>query len=114
MLACADLGVSLHYSSSGLDLPMKAVDMLGCALPILSADFLCVRELIDDGKNGFLFENAEKLADLLILLLIDYPHSDFLNAIKRTCKNERKEKTGWVEAWDQISLPYIKRLIDNQ
>ena len=77
---------------SGFDLPMKAVDMEDCALPVLSVDFLCVRELINDGKTGFLFENAEKLADLLILLLIDYPRNDFLNAVKERAKMIGKKK----------------------
>ncbi|PWN20627.1 hypothetical protein BCV69DRAFT_249157, partial [Microstroma glucosiphilum] len=75
LLGSADIGVSLHTSSSGLDLPMKVVDMLGCHLPVLALDFSCLDELIQHGYNGLKFSDEEQLVEGLESLLADFPHS---------------------------------------
>lgn len=39
VVGSADVGVCLHYSSSGVDLPMKIVDMFGTGLPAVAANY---------------------------------------------------------------------------
>jgi len=61
MLASADLGICLHYSSSGVDLPMKVVDMFGAGIPVLAINYKSIGELVQDGKNGMIFNDAHEL-----------------------------------------------------
>ncbi|RAL66966.1 hypothetical protein DID88_007747 [Monilinia fructigena] len=65
LLACADLGVCLHKSSSGVDLPMKVVDMFGAGLPVVGYDqYFSWPELVKEGVNGWGFTTSDDLADI--------------------------------------------------
>ncbi|KAI9798222.1 MAG: mannosyltransferase [Candelina submexicana] len=69
LLGAADLGVSLHTSSSGVDLPMKVVDMFGAGLPVVGWDrFEAWPELVQEGVNGMGFGSKEQLRNLLVEL----------------------------------------------
>ena len=63
VVASADLGVRLHTSSSGFDLPMKVVDMFSAGLPCLAiGDYASLPELVKDQHNGQIFLSSEQLA----------------------------------------------------
>jgi beta-1,4-mannosyltransferase len=69
LLGCADLGVSVHRSASGLDLPMKICDLFGAGVPVCALDYASIGELVEPGVNGLLFSTAEELAGQMCDLL---------------------------------------------
>jgi beta-1,4-mannosyltransferase len=106
LLATADIGLSFHYSSSGLDLPMKVVDMFGCALPVCAINFACLDELVVDGKNGYVFEDAKQLCGMWQTLLRGFPEQ----RVKLDYMREyiHKATSRWQTNWDKSA----KRLFD--
>ncbi|CAN2391125.1 Chitobiosyldiphosphodolichol beta-mannosyltransferase, partial [Pristimantis euphronides] len=107
LLGSADLGVCLHKSSSGLDLPMKVVDMFGCCLPVCAVKFTCLHELVKHNENGLTFEDSKELAAQIKMLFMDFTSDS--SKLKRLRQNLRDSKQmRWDESWDQMVLPIFR------
>lgn len=100
LLGSADLGISLHTSSSGVDLPMKVVDMFGAGLPVAGwSKFTAWPELVKEDINGRGFGSAEELADVLRELFD--PASEQLLRLKKCAEVESKRR--WASEWDPVA-----------
>ncbi|KAI5797612.1 hypothetical protein EDC01DRAFT_650595 [Geopyxis carbonaria] len=102
LLACADLGVSLHTSSSGLDLPMKVVDLFGVGVPVVAMRFGCLGELVKAGENGMTFETGKELGELL-RRLFDPRKARELEGLRRGAMKETGVERRWDAEWDKVA-----------
>lgn len=71
LLRLCDYGVSLHSSSSGLDLPMKILDMFGSGIPVIALNYPTLDELVKYGVNGLKFTDRRELYESLISVMKD-------------------------------------------
>jgi beta-1,4-mannosyltransferase len=108
LLGAADLGVCLHYSSSGYDLPMKVVDMFSAELPVCAVYYETITELVKEGENGFLFKNIDELKKLLTRVIREYTYSEKCEDIDELRLN-LKIKTDWISQWNIICSDLIQK-----
>ncbi|KAF2402624.1 hypothetical protein EJ06DRAFT_536970 [Trichodelitschia bisporula] len=98
LLGAADLGISLHTSSSGVDLPMKVVDMFGAGLPVAGwSEYESWPELVTEGVNGVGFNSAESLADKLRELLV----TGRVVPLREGASWEGKKRR-WEDEWNPV------------
>jgi beta-1,4-mannosyltransferase len=67
LIGMADLGLCLHQSSSGLDLPMKLADLRGAGIPVAVFDYAPVlAEVMTTGHEGVTFRDPGELAAMFL------------------------------------------------
>ena len=100
LLGSADLGVSLHTSSSGVDLPMKVVDMFGAGLPVVGwSNFEAWPELVTENINGLGFTTSNEFANCLLKLF--EPGDKQLEKLKKGAIAESTRR--WDEEWNPVA-----------
>ncbi|KAH3860806.1 hypothetical protein DPMN_023730 [Dreissena polymorpha] len=107
LLGSADVGICLHKSSSGLDLPMKVVDMFGCGLPVCAINFNCLDELVHHNKNGLIFNDSSELAHQIMDLLQGFPDkSKKLDTLRKNLTAFQSSR--WHDNWIKVALPLFE------
>jgi beta-1,4-mannosyltransferase len=107
IVGSADLGLCLHRSSSGVDIPMKIVDLFGAGVPVFALDYgACLAERVRHGVNGRLFTNGRQLADLLFDLFETFPaESSELDRLRNGAR--RSAHPTWEEGWTVEAKPVL-------
>jgi len=107
VVGSADLGLCLHRSSSGLDIPMKVADLFGAGVPVCALDYgIGLGERVRHGDNGFLFSTARQLADVLFDLFETFPADQAL--LDRLRVGARKSaRPTWEEGWVREAKPVL-------
>jgi len=104
LLSAADIGLCFHTSSSGLDLPMKVVDMFSAGLPVLAVHFPTLTdELVIEGKTGLTFKDSDDFLAKLSRMINDAT----MRQKMRDSIIEWSTNT-WDKHWDDQALPLFK------
>ena len=107
VVGSADLGLCLHRSSSGLDIPMKVADMFGAGVPVCALDYgATLAERVRHGSNGLLFSTAEQLANVLFDLFETFPADDQMFERLRTGART-SARMSWDEGWTREAQPVL-------
>ncbi len=107
VVGSADLGLCLHRSSSGLDIPMKVADLFGAGVPVCALDYgACLAERVRHGDNGLLFSNGRQLAEILFDLFESFP-GDAAALERLRAGAQRSARPTWDEGWMREAKPVL-------
>jgi beta-1,4-mannosyltransferase len=100
LVGMATLGLCLHQSSSGLDLPMKLADLRGAGVPVATYDYAPVLgEVMTTGREGVTFRDPGELANVFVNVATgDMPPDSALAKSRAWLAQNPPER--WDVQWD--------------
>ncbi len=107
LIGMADLGLCLHQSSSGLDLPMKLADLRGGNVPVAAYDYAPVLgEVMTIGQEGVTFRDPGELANLFVAVATRSIPADSPLARSRAWLAQNPPER-WGEEWEKAAKPHL-------
>jgi beta-1,4-mannosyltransferase len=107
LIGMADLGLCLHQSSSGLDLPMKLADLRGAGVPAAVYDYApVIGEVMTPGQEGVIFRDPGDLATLLVGVANGAPLPDSPLGRSRAWLTSHPPER-WSAQWDAAARPAL-------
>ena len=107
LVGMADLGLCLHQSSSGLDLPMKLADFRGAGVPVCTFDYAPVlAEAMVKGQQGVTFTDPGHLAEVLVQVATGQVPADSPLAKSRAWLAANPVER-WEDQWLEKAAPVI-------
>ena len=106
LIGMADLGLCLHQSSSGLDLPMKLADLRGAGVPVATYDYAPVLgEVMTAGQEGITFRDPGELATVFVGVATNSTADSLLTKSRSWLKQHPPER--WDTQWEKTAKPLL-------
>ena len=106
LVGMADLGLCLHQSASGLDLPMKLADLRGAGVPVATYDYAPVLgEVMSTGHEGVTFRDPGELANLLVGVANNSMAESALSKSRSWLTQHPPER--WETQWEAAAKPHL-------
>lgn len=107
LVGMADLGLCLHQSSSGLDLPMKLADLRGAGVPAAAYDYAPVlSEVMTSGQDGVTFRDPGDLANVLVSVATNSNSPDSPIGSSRAWLLQHPPER-WSAQWEAAARPVL-------
>lgn len=103
ILSCCDVGILLNGSKYGFDYTPELTELIACKIPIIVGKGGCMTEVVENGKNGFIFQSKDQLFDILSQIFIEKTVD--LNLMKESSKNKNSD---WDVEWKNFFDPLLE------